>query len=231
VLDGAEAHHAIHVARAAPGDAVRLTDGEGTEAIARVEAVDASTASLSIVEERARRRDEGVELTLVQALLKGRGFSEIVRRATELGVAAIVPVTTERTVGRVREGSEAERASRWRAVARSALKQCRGVYLPRIDAVRPLSGIGPVLSEVDLALVAWEEERGVNLTDRLAEAGRPGRIAIVVGPEGGLSPAEVENLKVLGATPVSIGPRVLRADWAAAAAAAMIGSALGGLLP
>ena len=195
VLDGAEAHHAVHVVRAVPGDVVRLIDGEGSEAIGRIDRVDASNAWLSVLEAREHRRGEGVELALIQALLKGKGFSEVVRRSTELGVAALVPVTTERTLGRVRKGSEGERAARWRAVARSALKQCRGVYLPRIEPVRP----------------------------RL--------IALVVGPEGGLSPAEVRDLRAAGTEPVSIGRRVLRADWAGPAAAAMVASAVGGLLP
>lgn len=231
VLDGAEAHHAVHVVRAVPGDVVRLIDGEGVEAIGRIDRVDASRAWLSVREARSHRREDGVELVLVQALLKGRGFSEVVRRATELGVAALVPVTTERTLGRVREGSEDERAARWRAVARSALKQSRGVYLPRIDSARALSEIGTVLAQADLALVAWEEERGVSLVDRLSKAGRPRRIALVVGPEGGLSPAEVAALRSAGAASVSVGHRVLRADWAGPAAAAMIASAVGGLLP
>ena len=230
-LDGAEAHHAVHVVRVVPGDVVRLIDGEGVEAVARIDRVDASRAWVSILEVRAHRRTEGVELTLFQALLKGRGFSEVVRRSTELGVSALVPVVTERTVGRVREGTEDERIARWRAVAASALKQSRGVYLPRIEPARPLSELGPFLAEADLVLVAWEEERGTGLTERLAEAGRPGRIALIVGPEGGLSPAEVGFLRSAGAVSVSIGRRVLRADWAGPAAAAMIASAVGGLLP
>jgi 16S rRNA (uracil1498-N3)-methyltransferase len=231
VLDGAEGHHALSVVRAGAGDVVRLVDGEGVEALARIERARASEASLSILERKTHRREEGALLTLVQALLKGRGFSEVVRRATELGVAALVPVTTERSIGRVPQDREDERAARWLAVARSALKQCRGVYLPRIEAVRPLSAIGPVLAEADLGLVAWEEERGVSLGERLSLAGRPRRIALVIGPEGGLSASEIEALASLGAGPVSVGPRVLRADWAGPAVAAMVASAVGGLLP
>jgi 16S rRNA (uracil1498-N3)-methyltransferase len=231
VLDGAEAHHALHVVRAAAGDVIRLIDGEGVEALGRVDRVDTSRAWLAIIERRVHRREDGVELTLVQALLKRRGFSEVVRRATELGVAGVVPVTTERSVGRVPDGSEDERSARWTSVARSALKQSRGVYLPRIERARPLSEIGPVLAGADLGLVAWEEERGVSLAARLSEADGPRRIALVVGPEGGLSAAEIATLASLGAEPVSVGRRVLRADWAGPAAAAMIASAVGGLLP
>jgi 16S rRNA (uracil1498-N3)-methyltransferase len=230
-LDGAEAHHAVHVVRAVPGNIVRLIDGEGVEAIGRIDRVDASKAWLSVVEVRAHDRGEGVELVLVQGLLKGRAFSEVVRRATELGVAGVVPVVTERTVGRVREGTEAERVARWRAVALAALKQCRGVYLPEVEPPRALAEIAPLLAGADLALVAWEEERSATLKERLSGLTRPGRVILVVGPEGGLSPGEVGFLRGAGAVSVSVGRRVLRADWAGPAVAAMIGSELGGLLP
>lgn len=231
VLEGTEAHHAVHVVRAASGDVVRLIDGEGVEAVARIERIDASKAWLSTLEVREHPRTGVVELTLVQALLKGRGFSEVVRKATEIGVSAIVPVVTERTLGRVRERTKDDRIARWRAVALSALKQSRGVYLPRVERVRQLPEVETLVTGADLALVAWEEERATSLRDRLSQAGRPGRIVLVVGPEGGLSAAEVDLLAAAGAASVSVGQRVLRADWAGPAAAAMIACQVGGLLP
>jgi 16S rRNA (uracil1498-N3)-methyltransferase len=231
VLEGPEAHHAVHVVRAGPGDVVRLIDGEGVEAVGRIDRVDASRAWLSILEARTHRREDGVELVLVQALLKGRAFSEVVRRSTEAGVAAIVPVTTERTVGRIRAGRQGERDERWRSVAWSALKQSRGVFLPSIGRVRQLGEVGPLAAESDLALVAWEEEQAASVAERLGEASDARKILLVVGPEGGLSPSELDLLVAAGIRPVSLGRRILRADWAGPAAAAMVASHVGGLFP
>jgi len=230
VLDGAEGHHAVDVVRVREGDLVRLIDGVGAEAIARVESAARSEASLAVVESRSRDRADAIELTVIQALLKGRAFDEVVRRCAELGVAQIVPAVTERTIGRVPEDSVDSRTARWGAVALAATKQSRGVFVPRISEVRTLSEAVGLLAAGSRGLVAWEEESGVSLRTALAGEG-PSRVLLVVGPEGGLSEGEVSGLVARGFRTVTLGERVLRADWAAAAVAAMIAHELGGLLP
>ncbi len=230
VIDGPEGHHAIDVVRVRPGDFVRLIDGEGAEAIARVDAAAHSEAALSIIETRSHERRSGVELTVVQALLKGRAFDEVVRRCSELGVAGIVPVLTARTIGKLPPDAEESRLARWEAVALAAVKQSRGVFVPTIGAVRDLATVRGQVCAYDRALVAWEEEAEAGLRDALGTPG-PRKILLVVGPEGGLAADEVEGLVAAGATPVSAGRRGRRADWAAAAGAAMISYETGGLLP
>ena len=230
VVDGPEGHHAVDVVRVRPGDLVRLIDGEGVEAIARVDAAAHSEAALSIIELRSHERRGSVELAVVQALLKGRAFDEVVRRCSELGVAEIVPALTARTIGKISSDTEKSRLARWEAVALSAVKQSRGVFVPRIRGVSDVGAICGLVGERDRALVAWEEEAETGLRDALGDP-TPRRVLLVVGPEGGLAADEVEALVAAGATPVSVGRRVLRADWAAAAVAAMISYELGGLLP
>jgi 16S rRNA (uracil1498-N3)-methyltransferase len=231
-LDGPEGHHAVDVVRVREGDLVRLIDGEGGEAVARVESVGRSEATLSVEETRSHERASGLHLTVVQALLKGRAFDEVVRRCAELGVASIVPASTARSIGKVPAGGEDARLARWTSIALAAVKQSRGVFLPRVGRVRDLDSVADLVGEHDLALVAWEED-GTALRETLADAPEAAlrRILLVVGPEGGLEAAEVEALRAAGARPVGLGRRVLRADWAAAAAAAMISSEVGGLLP
>ena len=230
VVDGPEGHHAVDVVRVRPGDLVRLIDGEGVEAVARVDVAAHSEAALSIIETRSHRRQSGVELTVVQALLKGRAFDEVVRRCSELGVAEIVPVLTARTIGRIRSDAKESRLERWEAVALAAVKQSRGVFVPRIRDVRALAAVHDLVRGYDRALVAWEEEAQVGLKDALSGP-TPRRVLLVVGPEGGLAADEVEGLVAAGVTPACAGRRVLRADWAAAAVAAMISHEVGGLLP
>ena len=231
VIDGPEGHHAVDVVRVREGEVVRLIDGEGGEAVARVDATRRSEASVSILETRSHERSAGVHLTVAQALLKGRAFDEVVRRCAELGVAEVVPIRTERTIGKLKPAAEAERLSRWEAVALAAVKQSRGVFLPRIAEVGSLARVAELATGHDIALVAWEEESQAGLKGALVGARRPGRILLVVGPEGGLAAGEVDLLAKAGAVPVSAGRRVLRADWAAAAVAAMISHETGGLLP
>jgi 16S rRNA (uracil1498-N3)-methyltransferase len=229
-LDGPEHRHAFSAARARVGDTVRLIDGEGVEALARVDSAVRSGASLAILETVAHRREDGTSLTVVQGLPKGRGFDEVVRRCAELGVATVVPVETERTVSRPKESAGRERLDRWRAVSVAAAKQSRAVFLTEVSPVTTLDDAAGLIAGCDAAFVAWEEG-GTPLADALREAGSPRRLLAVVGPEGGLTASEVDALRQRGAVTVALGARILKADWAAAAMAAMISSALGGLLP
>jgi 16S rRNA (uracil1498-N3)-methyltransferase len=229
VVDGPEGHHAVHVLRVRLGSLVRVIDGEGVEAIGRITRVASASAHVEIVESRSHTRSEGASLTIAQGLLKDRGFDEVVRRCTELGVAEIVPLLTARV--QVRRRPAGPRAERWRAVAAAALKQSRGVFEPRILDPMPLEGLIERLPTEARTYVAWEEERSVSLRDALRADGAPRPVVGVVGPEGGLEQAEVQALERAGARPVSLGRRVLRADWAAAALAAAIAHETGGLLP
>jgi len=233
VVDGPEGHHAVDVVRVREGDLVRLIDGDGVEAIGRVETAAQGSARVELLDSRSRSREEGVLLTVVQALLKGRAFDDVVRRCTELGVDGIVPAVTERTIGRVPEGAERSRIERWEAVALAATKQSRGVFVPRIGEVCGLPEVAQLVGAHDRAFVAWEEEEGATLKGALAEevGETPRSVLLIVGPEGGLSEDEVAALVEAGAKPVSVGERVLRADWAAAAIAGMISHDLGGLNP
>jgi len=229
-LEGSEHRHALGAARVAPGDEVRLIDGEGAEALALVESSTRTGATLSLLEKRTHRRDDGARLTIAQAVPKGRGMDEVVRRCAELGVEAVLPLSTSRTIVRLRDTSVPARLERWRSVARAATKQSRGVFVTSVLEPMSPSDLEPRVREADLALVAWEEERDLSLKDALRR-GPARRLLAVVGPEGGLSVEEVSSLRGWGALPVSLGRRVLRSDWAAASLATVVSHELGGLLP
>ena len=230
-LEGPERRHAFDVARTRVGDTVRLIDGDGSEALARVDAIGRTLASLTVLESRVHPREGNVELTIVQGLPKSRGMDEVVRRCAELGVAEVVPVTTERTISRSGSRSDRERLERWRSIAVAAAKQSRGVFITEVAPVARLVDLDARVAGAELAVVAWEEEGDTSLSAALSAAGRPSRVLAVVGPEGGLTADEVRMLSSTGARPVGLGRRILRADWAGAAVAAMVSSQLGGLLP
>ncbi len=245
-VEGREGHHGADVARVRAGDTVRLIDGDGTEALARVDAVGGGALECTVTDRRRHDSAGAVSLTVAQALLKGRAFDEVVRRLSELGAAGIVPLVTERAIGRVPPDALESRLERWRSVAAAAVKQSRGVFLPELVEPLEVAGLVRKSDEFDLVLVAWEDETGRTLAEALSGVTPSGsatsggaadslpaapRILLVVGPEGGLSESEVALLAEAGAVSVSVGRRVLKADWAAAAIAAMIGYELGGLLP
>lgn len=226
-IDGAEGHHAARVMRVRPGDFVRLIDGEGWEAVARAVAVTSRAVDAEVLDSRTRARSEGTSLTIAQALLKGHGFDEAVKRCSELGVAEIVPLVTARA--QVRRAPVEARLERWRAIALASVKQSRGVFVPSVRDVATVESLADTLPGCGV-YVAWEEA-----TDSFREAlradGPRSSMLAVIGPEGGLSADEVGVLSDAGAKPVTLGSRILRADWAAATVATVIAHEAGGLLP
>ncbi len=168
-------------------------------------------------------------VTLVLGIAKGEKMDRIVRHCVELGVSSIAPVVTERTVVRVDASRGAEKAARWERIARAAAEQSRAATAPRVLEPVPLAGVGDLLAEQDAVVVVWEEAsgRGVAAALRVAGAGPGARVALVVGPEGGLSPSEVSALVRGGAVTATLGPRILRTETAAVVAVALAMEALG----
>ena len=199
VLPPGEAHH-LRVRRVSLGDRVAVLDGRGKEARGVLVARD-KVAIEEVREDLAR--EPAVELTLCLGLLKGEKMDLVVQKMTEMGVARLVPLITRRCVPRPRPS----RVERWRAIAREALKQCGGTVLPQIEF--PVS-----LEEVVLegeGWVLWEGEKERSLP--LVTTGR--KVALAVGPEGGWEWEEVGLLQSKGFVPVTLGPRILRAETAA----------------
>jgi 16S rRNA (uracil1498-N3)-methyltransferase len=218
VVGGAEGRHAVDVVRLTAGERVRVGDGRGV--LAEGEVLAAGPHGLRV---RVLARHEvpppSPELVLVQALPKGDRGPLAVELATELGVDRIVPWTASRSITRWREDRVEKGLAKWRAAARAATKQARRARLPEVtEPMTTREGCG-LLAETDLAFVLHEQARR-----RFAELTVPssGTVAVVVGPEGGLTDGEVLAFRAAGAEPVRLGPEVLRTSTAGAAALAAI---------
>ncbi|TVQ58559.1 MAG: 16S rRNA (uracil(1498)-N(3))-methyltransferase [Rhodobacteraceae bacterium] len=224
-LSREQAHYLFTVMRLGPGDAVALFDGENGEWRAVV--ADAGRRGGALVcAERLRAQTVGPDLDLLFAPLKKARTDFVAEKATEMGVRRLIPVFTRFT------NSERVNRDRLRAHAVEAAEQCGVLSVPDIAEPRRL----------DAVLAAWPAERrlmfcdesgaGRPALDALADSrrlgGPPGPWAVLVGPEGGFSPEERAALAALpGALPVSLGPRILRADTAAVAALALWQAAMG----
>jgi 16S rRNA (uracil1498-N3)-methyltransferase len=196
------------VLRLGDGDRVVLLPGDGSQAICRLEGGECIAEERRSVTSEPRHR-----LTVVQALLKGDALEEVVQHATEVGVAAFRLVVTERCVAREISPRKLERL---RAIAREAAEQSERGIVPPVEAPVPLRealGAGSVL--------LYERHEGPRL------AGLDPARSVVIGPEGGFSPAEVAAASRAGLTIAGLGPRILRAQTVAVAAAAVILSGTG----
>jgi 16S rRNA (uracil1498-N3)-methyltransferase len=229
------AHQARDVLRLATGGTLHLLDGVGGEYPAEIVAIDRKRAVVRLGARVEGRAEPAVRVVLCQGMLKAAKFEWVLQKCTELGVAAFMPLLTERAVAAAEEAGEAKRR-RWSRIVAEALEQCGGTRLPEIGAPRPLMHALASLPPGGIALIPWEEADAlplrVALQQRMSQAGDPAHVAevrIFIGPEGGFSAGEIAIAERTGAIPVTLGPRILRAETAAIVATTLALDALGAL--
>jgi len=219
-LDGPEGRHAAAVRRLRPGESLLLTDGAGAVARCTVVAAGRDTLDLA-VQERWTEPEPSPRVVVVQALPKGDRGELAVELATEAGADAIVPWRATRCVTKWDDGPRGAKAlERWRKTAREAAKQARRPWVPPVREPVALRGLLALVGSSALTLVL---EAG--LSTRLADVDLPdsGDVVLVVGPEGGITPDELDALSAVGARPVRLGPSVLRTSTAAAVTLGALG--------
>jgi 16S rRNA (uracil1498-N3)-methyltransferase len=217
VLEGPEAHHLIHVMRAAPGLRVVLFDGSGSEFPAVVQTVGRSEVQLDVLSREEIDRELPLDLTLGVALPKGDRQRWLVEKAVELGVTRIVPLRTQRGVAQPVE----QALARLRRAVVEASKQCGRNRLLQID--EPQSWPSFVQSAVDVPCRLLAQPKGFHKGTDLPIPGEPpDRVLLAIGPEGGFTDDEVASALSAGWHTVDLGPRILRVETAAIALAAII---------
>ncbi len=220
-LSGDEAHHAVAVRRTRVGERLSLTDGAG----AVVTGVVASTGRHELAVSVEERRDDPApapELVVVQALPKGGRGELAVEVLTEIGAARIVPWSAARCVAHWRGERAAKGLARWRTSAREAAKQSRRSWFPEVAPLASTDDVADLVRGVGVAVVLHEAADGPLAGVGLPEPGEPGPVVVVVGPEGGVTPEELQVLGEAGARPVRLGAEVLRTSTAGVAACAAI---------
>jgi len=215
----------VRVMRHRIGDVVQVVDGMGGEYEAAIERLCGEWVECRITARRRRTAEPIAQVVLAQALVKGAHFDLVVEKATEVGVAGIIPMTTERTVVALEEEQKKER---WRKLAIAAMKQSGRSILPAIDGVIGFQDVVLRAKEFDLALLAWEEERE-KLRDLMKPAKGLRKVLVLVGPEGGFSKEEVSLARSKHIRPFSMGTRKLRTETAGILATALILHELGDL--
>lgn len=211
-----EAHHLLHVLRAEEGDAVAVFNGKGVEADAVVHINGQNGLELVVkgIKEASLR---AFDLTLIIAIPKGSRSDLIFEKATELGIARIIPVITERVIVRLKGKQAGRRVERWERVAKSAAKQCGTKWLPQIDAIQSFDKVLENLSQFDAVLLGSLAD-GVKPLKAAAQELQKRELkslAVIIGPEGDLTAEEIESALNAGAIPVSFGDLTLRTETAA----------------
>ena len=210
------AQHVARVLRMSAGDALVLFNGDGSEYHSRLETVDRRRVTVRVLKRREGVAESPLAIHLGIAISRGERMDWVVQKATELGASCLTPLFTERTAVKLGGDRTDKKMRHWRQVAISACEQCGRNHLPTID---------PPTSLLDWLAVTRADHRYVlhHRASNGPSAGTPPTsIALLSGPEGGLSTAEMKVAEQAGYQPLALGPRVLRTETAPLAAIAIL---------
>lgn len=227
-LPDSAAAHAVRVLRLRAGDVVTLFNGDGHEYPARLVSASAREVRAEIVSRESPLRESPLRLTLIQALARGEKMDWIVQKATELGVARIVPMTTERSEVKLDAARGEKRLEHWRAVVIAACEQCGRNALPRIDAPVDLS----TWLEANATPgpdARWMLHPEAATRPRDVQAFPSTALEFAIGPEGGFGETDLAALRAHGFRELALGPRILRTETAGIAALAALQALRGDL--
>jgi 16S rRNA (uracil1498-N3)-methyltransferase len=218
-LTGREAHHALHVLRVRQGEQVAVLDGAGREFLCEIRNASRGDLQLAVLDTKSAP-PLPCQITLLQAIPKGKLFESIIQKATELGASRIVPILAERVVTKLDDEDAAHKTGKWRQVAIEAIKQCGSPWLPRVELPQTPAQFIACGERFDLPFVAAldgerRHPREFFREFRTTHKCPPASICVWIGPEGDFTPSEINRIKGHGALPITLGPLVLRTETAA----------------
>ena len=219
------AAHLVRVLRLQPGDACVLFNGDGHDYDARISSVGKRSVEASVVSARAVTNESPLRITLVQGIARGEKMDWILQKATELGIAGVVPVASERSEVKLDPERAGKRLAHWRSVVVSACEQCGRARVPDVAAAQSLQAALADLPAVPRFLLDPEAAQSIATLSQALAAGS----VLAVGPEGGWSPRDRDMLGEAGFAGLRLGPRILRTETAGIAAIAALQSRFGDL--
>jgi 16S rRNA (uracil1498-N3)-methyltransferase len=228
-ITGPDVKHIRNVLRLKRGDEIALFDGEGSEYRARIESITTGGIRIVVLDKHPSGADSSVNITIGQALLKGRKADLIIRQLTELGVTAFLPFFAKRSVPKPTPKRMDARRQRWETIAMEALKQCGRSRPLAVGAVIPFERLLEIATTYKHKFLFHDDHRASALEPQLVDAYPSGDVIALIGPEGGFSDEELAMASSHGFLCSSLGPRTMKADTAAVAVATVLQYTLGDL--
>ena len=214
LIEGEDSRHIARSLRMAVGEEITVSDGGGTEHNCRLTLIRDELCECEILSSECSKNEPSYRITLYMAYPKGDKMELIIQKAVELGAARIVPFESSRCIKRPDKDKLKKLSERHNRIAKEAAGQSERGRLPTVSEVKSFNEIKKEIKECELALLCYENERGLSIKDALKERQSFGEIALIVGAEGGFSKDEAEELVSLGAYSVSLGRRILRCETA-----------------
>lgn len=223
-LTGEESKYVARVLRLVEGDKVILSSAEGLEYICIIKAIEKRSVLLSVESAGEPDRESPIEIILCQALPKSKKMDLIIQKATELGVKGFIPFVSSRAISRPDSREGREKTRRWEKLALEAARQCGRTFIPPVEEVISMDELLVKLSAIDdedtLKIIPWESENRQGLKELSEKKFK--KAYLLIGPEGGFSPEEVEKAQKAGFIPLTLGNRLLRTETAGFALIAMM---------
>jgi len=220
-ITGGDLNHMKNVLRMRIGEEFLVSTG-GISYLCRLAAYEEDAALAEILTENARDTSLPIKIVLFQGLPKSDKLEWIIQKAVELGADQIVPVEMHRSVVKLDEKKKAARRDRWQAIAEAAAKQSKRNLIPAVEIPVPYARAMEMAKETDVFLLPYEAKDGMAATQAALRGIRPGMtVGILIGPEGGFEPREVEAALAVGGMAISLGKRILRTETAAVTAVGM----------
>ncbi len=209
------------VLRLVPGDKVCLLDGTGWEYKAEIEDMSKGGVTALVIEKILGKETERPAIVIGQGIPKWNKMDLVVQKGTELGVTSFIPISMKRSIAKIEESSN--KIERLRRIALEAAEQTGRAKVPSVSEPVSLTDFCLYEKEADLKIILWEEEKKVSLKALLSSAkGTPDRIAIIIGPEGGIESGEIEVAKGHGFVTAGLGSNILRTETVPLAVASVI---------
>lgn len=213
VITGSDVNHIKNVLRMGTGEQVRISDNEGGDFYCQIQDMEAEKIILHIIRE-AEDTEPNVKITLFQGLPKGDKMEFVIQKAVELGVSEIVPVAMKNCVVKLDEKRAKAKQARWQAIAESAAKQSKRSMIPRIGQVMKFSEAAEYARNLDVRLLPYENQRGMDRTrEVMGSIPKGSSVGVFIGPEGGYHTQEIalvqEEMEM-----ISLGNRILRTETA-----------------
>ena len=217
---GEDINHIKNVLRKNKGDILTLCDKQnGRDYLGRISKITEEQIECEIIEELLDTSVESnIKVTIMQGLPKSDKMELIIQKSVELGAYDIIPIEMKRCVVKLNEKDKLKKLSRWQKISEVASKQCGRNIIPKINEVINLKNICNIIKQYDIVLVAYENEKEITIKEELQKIHNDEKeikIAIVIGPEGGIDDEEINLLKENGAKTITLGKRILRTETAA----------------
>ena len=220
-----DVNHIKNVLRLSIGEKIKICDSDNkVNYICEISEMSKQNVICNILETAQNEAEGNVELYIYQGLPKADKMELIIQKGTELGVNTFIPVAMKRSIVKLDGKDEIKKNERWQKIAEVAAKQCGRDLIPKVKHVQKISDIINDIKNYDLLMVAYELEETTYIKEELKALDKKEnyKIAIVIGPEGGLEAEEVEKIKSAGAKVISLGKRILRTETVAMQVASIV---------